>query len=65
MDIRSFKLNFEANALIYDNRVAQDLERQFAIDVSKSKIMTREDYHKRGKLLRIQESLIRLLSPIL
>lgn len=65
MDIRSFKLNFEVNALIYDGRIAEDLEKQFAIDVSNSIIMTKEEYHKRSKSLRVKESLVRLLSPIL
>lgn len=65
MDIRSFKLNFEVNALIYDDRVAAQMESQFLKDIKDSEEITREIYDGRNLSLRIKESLIRLLSPIL
>jgi cardiolipin synthase len=65
MDIRSFKLNFEVNAFIYDDRIASNLEKQFFIDVEKSKIITKESHDGRSRGMRIKESLVRLLSPIL
>lgn len=65
MDIRSFKLNFEVNAFIYDDRIALDGEEQFRKDMEFSEEITREIYNNRSLLLRIEESLIRLLSPIL
>ena len=65
MDIRSFKLNFEVNALIYDDRVAAQMESQFLKDIKDSEEITREIYDGRSLSLRIKESLIRLLSPIL
>lgn len=65
MDIRSFKLNFEVNAFIYDDRIAIDGENQFRKDMEFSEEITKEIYNNRRLLLRIEESLIRLLSPIL
>ena len=65
MDIRSFKLNFEVNAFIYDDRIAIDGENQFRKDMELSDEITKEVYNNRKLLLRIEESLIRLVSPIL
>ena len=65
MDIRSFRLNFEVNAFIYDDRVALDGEDQFRKDMKLSEEITKEKYNNRSRRLKIQESLIRLLSPIL
>ncbi len=65
MDIRSFKLNFEVNAIIYDDRVATEAETQFMEDIKESKEITKEVYSNRSLTLRIKESLVRLVSPIL
>lgn len=65
MDMRSYSLNFEVNAFIYDDRVANNLETQFFKDIEDCKVMTKEEYDKRSITLRIRESIIRLISPIL
>ncbi|MVX65130.1 cardiolipin synthase [Clostridium chromiireducens] len=65
LDIRSFKLNFEVNAFIYDDRIAKAGELQFMEDISVSEEITKEIYDGRSFSLRIKESLIRLVSPIL
>ena len=65
MDMRSYCLNFEVNAFIYDDRVANNLETQFFKDIEDCKVMTKEEYDKRSIALRIRESIIRLISPIL
>ncbi len=65
LDIRSFKLNFEVVAIIYDYKIAQDYEKQVMYDIAESKEITLGEYNNRGKLLRIKESLIRLIAPIL
>lgn len=65
LDIRSFKLNFEVNAFIYNETVAKEQEKIFLDDQLKSKLVTKEEYYKRSRNLKIKESLIRLLSPIL
>jgi len=65
MDIRSFKLNFECNAFIYDQAVTMKLEEQFLHDIENSTRIEYEGYMKRGNLTKIRESLSRLLSPLL
>ena len=65
LDIRSFNLNFEVNAFIYNENVAKEQEAIFLNDQEKSKLVIKEEYDKRSKSLKIKESLIRLLAPIL
>lgn len=65
VDIRSFKLNFETNAFLFDSGMAEQLDEQFMADLGECREMTMEEYLNRPLRLRIQESLSRLLSPIL
>lgn len=65
MDIRSFSLNFEVNAMIYDEKVAQEMERIFAEDVKLSTRITKDRYKGRSLWLRCKEQVCRLLSPVL
>lgn len=65
LDIRSFKLNFEVNAFIFDDRIAKDGEMQFMKDIEESEEVIKEIYDNRSIYIRIKESLIRLVSPIL
>lgn len=65
MDIRSFKLNFEVNAFVYDEKVAMDMENQFFGDINDSELITKAEYNGRSNWLKMKESIIRLLSPIL
>ncbi|NLL69704.1 MAG: cardiolipin synthase [Epulopiscium sp.] len=65
MDIRSFKLNFEVNAFVYDPAVTKKLEKIFIQDIQDSEEITIEKYKKRPYWIRFKESISRLLSPIL
>ena len=65
MDIRSFKLNFEMNAFIYDIPTAMKLKSLFEEDITYSILLTKEMYEARPLLNRFKESICRLLSPIL
>lgn len=65
LDIRSFKLNFEMNAFIYDRNTASQLINIFEQDVRYSRELTQDDYNKRPLFNRFRESISRLLSPIL
>ncbi|MDN5324218.1 MAG: cardiolipin synthase, partial [Clostridia bacterium] len=65
MDLRSFKLNFEVNAFIYNKEVARRLEQDFFADLKDSKEISYYDYQERPLLLRFFESLARLFSPLL
>ncbi|MFP3388839.1 cardiolipin synthase [Brevibacillus sp. SIMBA_040] len=65
VDIRSFKLNFETNAFLYDTKMAQELEELFIADLADCREITTDEYLNRPMRSRMQESLTRLLSPIL
>lgn len=65
LDIRSFKMNFEVNAFIYDRIINNQLQEQFMKDLADSKEITREIYEKRSFGIKFKESISRLLSPIL
>ena len=65
MDIRSFELNFEVNATIYDSEVTGRLEQAFLDDLPHCREMTREGYAGRSLWMRIKEQCSRLLSPLL
>lgn len=64
-DVRSFKLNFECNAVIYDTKTSQMLYDIFMDDLNYSMELTRELYLERGILIRFKESVCRLLAPLL
>jgi cardiolipin synthase len=65
MDIRSFKLNFEINAFIYDEKTTLEFEKQFEEDFSFSNEITKEVYEKRSAAVRVKEAFSRLISPLL
>lgn len=65
MDIRSFSLNFEVNAVVYDRKKATEMENIFKEDLKKSKCITRDAYVVRPLKIRIKEQMCRLLSPVL
>lgn len=65
IDNRSFKLNFEVNAFIYDEDITQRLSESFRKDLQVSKELTPEEYKDRPWYIKIKESISRLLSPIL
>ena len=65
IDIRSFKLNFEINAFIYDEEKTSEFEGQFLRDIEDCVLMDREFFERRGNWSKIKESVSRLLSPLL
>jgi len=65
IDVRSFRLNFEVNAFLYDKDIARQLVDEFKRDISLSTQMTDKLYAKRSLIIRFKESVSRLLSPIL
>ncbi|EDL64193.1 cardiolipin synthase [Bacillus sp. SG-1] len=65
IDVRSFRLNFEVNAFIYDIELSQELGSIFHDDIQLSRELTMEEYLKRPLWIRFKESISRLLSPIL
>ncbi|MCI8660503.1 MAG: cardiolipin synthase [Lachnospiraceae bacterium] len=65
MDIRSFELNFEVNATIFDEETTEQLETVFLDDLVHCREVTREIYESRNLWVRIREQGSRLLSPLL
>jgi cardiolipin synthase len=65
MDIRSFALNFEVNAVVYDCRKAQEMAQAFRDDLKYCTEITPELYRTRTVPTRFKEQVCRLLSPIL
>lgn len=64
-DIRSFELNFEANAFIFDEELNKSLKEDFMNDVKKSTQLTQEIYDQRSAFVKFREGISRLLAPIL
>lgn len=65
LDIRSFDLNFEVNAIIYDKDIAVKLADTITIDMQDATELTLKEWEGRSKLTRFSENLARMLSPIL
>jgi cardiolipin synthase len=65
IDVRSFRLNFEVNAFLYHPGTAMNLAKIFHEDLVHSSELTLEKYQSRSIIIRIKESISRLLSPIL
>ncbi|WP_407370455.1 cardiolipin synthase [Carnobacterium sp.] len=64
-DIRSFKLNFEVNVFIYDDKIAKQQEHFFYEDMKKSYLLTKEMLDNQSKWLKFKQIFSRLFSPIL
>lgn len=65
MDIRSFELNFEVNAVIYDPEVTMKMEGIFMDDLKHCREITRKEYDKRSLVIRFKEQISRLLAPLM
>lgn len=64
-DIRSFSLNFEVNAFIYDYDTCYKLKEIFIDDMKKSIRINESLYQRRPLVIKVKESISRLFSPIL
>lgn len=64
-DIRSFRLDFETNAIIYDTQVAKNMIDIYNEDILLSSKLVYEIYLQRGINIRIKESISRLFTPVL
>ena len=65
MDHRSFELNFEVNAMIYDNKVAEQLKDTFYDDIKDAIKINPQTWKKRTLFRQLPEKIARLLSPLL
>lgn len=64
-DNRSFRLNFETNAFVFDSEFALKMEETFRRDMANGHELTLEQYNKRSVKIRIKEAISRLLADIL
>ncbi len=65
LDIRSFRLNFEASLLVHDSGFASALETQYVSDLSRSAEVTSEVLAKKGWFDAATEGAAQLLIPLL
>jgi len=63
-DVRSFRLNFEANAFFYDPQYAGQLKQAFLDDLQKCTAITPDSYRSRSRWIKAKESVSRLFSPL-
>ena len=65
MDYRSFNINFEVNAFVYSDEIAQELKTQFYDDLKFSTELTLNRWEKRPLTKKVIESFARLFAPLL
>ena len=65
MDIRSFHLNYEMNAIVYGRDEVKKMNMIFEKDLKDCKELTWQEYDSRSLQIRIKEQISRLLSPLL
>ena len=65
LDCRSLFLNFESGVILYDQRLAEQLEQQFELDAKDSKPINPETWNRRPWFHVAGENLCRLFTPIL
>ncbi len=64
-DIRSFSINYELTAVIYDTDITAELVSAFNEDLSDCSRFDPDEYAARPRLLRFRDSTARLASPLL
>ncbi len=65
MDHRSFSINFEINAMIYDEEKSKELKSHFFDDLKDSEEVEYERWIDRSKFQKFKESYCRLWAPLL
>lgn len=65
MDYRSFNINFEINAIIYNKEKSLELKSHFLEDLKESEPIDKERWLNRPKVEKLKESYCRLWSPLL
>lgn len=65
MDIRSYELNYEINAVIYDSEITEKLEEDFYEDLRHSTKADIEDYDCSPAYIKLLEAIARLFSALL
>jgi cardiolipin synthase len=65
LDHRSFDLNFEVNAVVYDKQISEQLRETFYSDLKDAQEINKTDWNARPLWKYFPEKVARLLSPLL
>ena len=65
VDMRSFRLNFEVGAVVFDPALAGEMSRRFLADLEPSREITVASIKKVGLGRRLLQGIARLLAPVL
>jgi cardiolipin synthase A/B len=65
MDFRSFDLNFEVNAIVYNEEIANQLRNVFYDDLKNAEVIDALAWENRSRFTQLLEKTARLVSPLL
>lgn len=65
MDTRSFYINFEIAAIVYDEKLCAEVDASFEEDLKVSREVNYQQWSKRSFFNRLLDSICRLLTPLL
>ncbi len=65
MDLRSFDLNFEVNAIAYDHNLALELRQVFFEDLKNAKKLDAKKWQNRPKYSQLLDKIVNLVSPLM
>jgi len=65
LDNRSFDLNFEANAIVYDKVLSSELKKDFLDDLLEAEEIKLQEWKDRSYITQIIERIARLFSPLM
>ncbi len=65
MDYRSFDLNFEVAAFVYDSDLADQLKQAFMDDLSQSERIDYDKWQQRSRIRRLGQKMARMVAPLL
>lgn len=64
-DYRSYRLNWEANAFLYNPQLTNELKKIFENDIKSSTLLTPEYFSQQSRWRKFKQYFSRLLSPVL
>ena len=65
MDHRSFELNFEVNAIVYDEEIGKQMRQIFLDDILDAEKINKDSWINRPWYQQLPEKIARLFSPVL
>lgn len=65
LDYRSFVLNFEVNAFVYNEAFCKEMKEVFLQDLNQCRQIHLQEWEKRPRMVRWSESVCRLFGPIM